>query len=244
MPYIPKPPLLIVDDEPSVLESLKLIFEADFRIDAFKTAAKALKAMKTRTYAVALVDIRLPGISGEDLLKALKDKWPLTEVVMITAAPEKALAKRCYDAGAYDFVTKPYDNDSLLRTIRRAADKYELARKYEILGRQLEQIKPMDPTAPRPGSWDSILKKVSKLVSAMVAFNARSPKEKLHKFGEVVNEMERQAILQAMTLTNWNQLRSGSLLGLHRDTVSNKMKQYKISSTKRPKGLKLKKKTK
>ncbi len=93
MSYISKPHLMIVDDEQSTLEALQLLFEADYRVETYATAGASLEAMKSRTYAVAIVDILLPDINGVELLAALKSAWPLTEVIIVTGAKDLDLAQ-------------------------------------------------------------------------------------------------------------------------------------------------------
>jgi DNA-binding NtrC family response regulator len=214
MPYKSKPSIFVVDDEASVLEAFKALFQNDFKIDVFDSYSKALSALGRRTYSVGIVDIILGAASGETLLTAFKKTWPLTEIVMITAAKDRDLAKRCYEKGAYDFVTKPWENEALKRVVRRAAEKYELARNISVLDQRL-----------------AISEKAKKKI----------PK-KFMSLPNAISELEKRTIYQALAASNWNQVHASRRLDIHRNTLVNKMKQYKIATVRRPKGLGLKNK--
>src|SRR5690606_9321608 len=111
----PAPPLsgeeltvLVVDDEPSNLASLRKIFERDaMRVFTAEHAKAALEIVRHHRVQVVLTDLMMPGTSGVDLLKALKELSPDTEVVLMTAYGTVETAVQAMREGAYDFVEKP-----------------------------------------------------------------------------------------------------------------------------------------
>jgi len=120
--------VLVVDDDTSARETLQRIMEdAGFIADAAASGEEALQKIREENYGVVLTDQRMPGISGIELLRTIKDLRPATEVVMMTAFATIELAVESMKEGAYDFVTKPLRKPLVLRSVSRAMEKYELS---------------------------------------------------------------------------------------------------------------------
>ncbi len=139
---INRPRILIVEDEPSVQEALRLLLEEQYQIVAVPSAEEALKLLEREPFSVALVDIGLPGMGGEELLSVLRASWPGTEVVIITAAKDVEQAVRCMKNGAYDFITKPWDVNELLAVVKRATEKWALATENTLLKQSQDLAEP------------------------------------------------------------------------------------------------------
>ena len=106
--------ILIVDDEPIMRESLAGWLERDGHyIDTSASGEDALKKLKGTRYDILLVDIKMEGISGLDVLKHVKESDPDVAVVMITAYGSIATAIEAMKNGAYDYLLKPFDPDEL-----------------------------------------------------------------------------------------------------------------------------------
>lgn len=132
--------LLIVDDEIDMLEGLKRILTFDLEgteIIAASNAAEALERVKSDPIDAVLLDFRMPEMNGlELLLQMLKiDRW-LT-IVMMTAHGSIETAVEAIKRGAYDFITKPFDKEALLRTIRKSLERNRLLRQNIDLRRQV-----------------------------------------------------------------------------------------------------------
>ena len=116
--------LLFVDDEEKFLkgmaERLKL---RDLVVHSFSNGADALEAVKKETYDVALIDLKMPGMDGEELLKRVKEVHPAMEVVILTGHGSLESATRTFRAGAYEYIMKPCELDELLSAITRAYAK-------------------------------------------------------------------------------------------------------------------------
>jgi DNA-binding NtrC family response regulator len=125
--------ILIVDDEEGVREALGLALEDEFSLTMASSAEEAIKVLESKSFAVALCDIGLPGMNGEALLGAIKASWPSTEVVVVTAVRDVEQAVRCMKSGAYDFISKPWNVDELLAIVRRATEKWSLSNENALL---------------------------------------------------------------------------------------------------------------
>jgi two-component system nitrogen regulation response regulator NtrX len=120
--------ILVVDDEASVRESLELIlqFEGHEVLEA-PDGARALEIAAEATPEVVLLDIRMPGKSGLDVLREIKERHPDVTAVILSAQADLSTAVEAVKRGAFDFLQKPLDRDKLLLTVRNALRQRELA---------------------------------------------------------------------------------------------------------------------
>jgi DNA-binding NtrC family response regulator len=110
--------LLIVDDEFSVRDSLTHWFRKDgYEVTAAADGLEALTAMESAAFDVALLDVRLPGMDGIRLLAEIRERWPRTIVVMITAFASVDTAVQALKLGAADYVTKPINPEELSHVV-------------------------------------------------------------------------------------------------------------------------------
>lgn len=128
-----KPRLLIVDDDESILESLRERFAArGFEVSTATSGAGALKAARARP-DLMLLDLQLPQGDGQSVLEALRERAIDTTVIVITAHGNFERAVAAMRAGAYDFVEKPFDAQLLEESLRRGLERSRLARDVAAL---------------------------------------------------------------------------------------------------------------
>ena len=102
--------VLVVDDEPSVLRALELILrKKGHDVVALDSPIAATQRLASEDFDVAMLDIRMPELSGIELLNAVKHRRPEIEVVMMTGHATVETALAAVKAGAYDYLTKPLD---------------------------------------------------------------------------------------------------------------------------------------
>ncbi len=120
--------LLIVDDELDMLQLLKRSLGPDLNcdIDTASSGETALKKLNGKLYDLILADIKMPGMSGLELLEIIKRESPDITVVMMTAHARIDLAVEAIKNGAYDFITKPFDHESLLIRLEKALERSAL----------------------------------------------------------------------------------------------------------------------
>ena len=122
--------LLIVDDEEQFLESISKSLELrDFNVIAVNRGEKAIEAAKNNPIDIALVDLKMPGISGEETLKLLKQEHKWMEVVILTGHGAVDSAVECTKSGAYSYLQKPCELNSLLFALQNAYKKKVMNRK-------------------------------------------------------------------------------------------------------------------
>jgi DNA-binding NtrC family response regulator len=126
--------ILVVDDELIVRESLSKWFaEEGFRVEAADNAANALKKLQSNNWNIMLVDIKMPGMDGIELLHRVKETNKHVAVVIITAFAAVDTAVKALKDGAYDYVTKPIDPDYLDHLIDKILQEQELLRENQRL---------------------------------------------------------------------------------------------------------------
>jgi FixJ family two-component response regulator len=118
------PTVFIVDDDPSVRKSLaRLVAAAGYRVHAFASAQEFLGRAPSAGPSCLVLDVRMPGLTGLDLQKALAAAQHRAAIVFITAHGDIATSVEAMKAGAVDFLTKPFARTALLDAIQRALAK-------------------------------------------------------------------------------------------------------------------------
>ena len=132
--------ILIIDDEKSVLDMLNVVFKKEgYRVKASLSAPKALEMIGEEDFDLILSDIRLPQMSGMELLRQVKEKKPDTPVVMITAYGTIKQAVEALKAGALDYVVKPFDVEELKIIVSQGLEKIRLREENILLKKELKE---------------------------------------------------------------------------------------------------------
>ena len=136
-----KEKILIVDDERIVRESLFHWFEEDgYCVDTAEDGETALKKFEKDKYDLLLVDMKMPGMSGLDFLKKVKEIDKDTIVILITAFASVPSAITALKDGAYDYVTKPVDPDELAHIVKKALEQKALKEENIHLKENIDEI--------------------------------------------------------------------------------------------------------
>lgn len=114
------PTLLIVDDEEGPRHSLRMVFRQDFKVHAVENGDKALEYSRAHPVQLAILDIRMAGKSGIDVLRGLKAIDPHIEVIMLTAYETIETARQALRLGACDYLSKPFDLSTIREAVTRA----------------------------------------------------------------------------------------------------------------------------
>lgn len=123
---IQKHPILVVDDEPIVRESIRdWLLDAGYKVATAESGEEALDMVKKQDYGIVVLDVRLPGKTGISVLKELKAVKPAIRSIIITAYPSTELAAEAMKLGAVDYMIKPIAPDDLEQLIRDTMAKCE-----------------------------------------------------------------------------------------------------------------------
>ncbi len=129
--------ILIIDDQPDMLQLLSrtLAPELSARIVTAGSADEALKILEEDSFDLVLTDIKMPGMDGLTLLRQIKDNRPDQTVVMMTGYGSIDMVVHAMKNGAYDFVTKPFDHDALVVSLKKALERSRLLKENRMLQR-------------------------------------------------------------------------------------------------------------
>jgi len=133
--------ILVIDDEKSLLDLLEVVFKKEgYEVDVFLSSAKALEAVeKHGDYDLILTDIKLPQISGMEVLKRIKKKRPDIPVIMITAYGTIKQAVDALKAGAFDYVVKPFNVEELKIIAAQGLEQRRLKQENLFLKKELDE---------------------------------------------------------------------------------------------------------
>ena len=132
--------LLIVDDEVRFLNTLtQRLGLRDFDVTAVSDGQAAIEEADKREFDLALVDLKMPGMSGERVLETLKKKWPLLEVIIFTGHGSIDSAVECTKLGSSCYLQKPCETEELLRVLQDAYTK-RLQNKLQIDEKKMQEI--------------------------------------------------------------------------------------------------------
>jgi two-component system response regulator PilR (NtrC family) len=134
------PHIMVVDDELSMREVLEIMLTKEgYQVTCAENGRTAIGLLEKNQYDLMLCDIRLGDISGLDVLQASKKCNPDTVVILISAYASTETAVEAMNAGAYDYVPKPFDKDELMQTVAKALDLKTLEQEKELLDDQLKE---------------------------------------------------------------------------------------------------------
>ena len=156
----PRPSILVVDDEAAILDTLRILLRNEgFEPHVAHGGRKALEQLPELRPDIVLTDIRMPNVTGVEVLSAARETDPDTPVILMTAQATLQSAMQAVNEGAFYYIQKPFRNDELIAIVRRAAEH----RRLRVENRSLRQeIHRRDTVGDRPiGSskvWLDILR--------------------------------------------------------------------------------------
>src|SRR5438477_5341977 len=139
-----RPVALVVDDEESVRESFRLVLDQDYDVLDVPDGARALEIVRANHVDVVLLDIRLPEMDGIEVLERLKALDDSLEVILVSAVKTVRTAVAAMKLGAFDYLTKPFEDEELLSLVRRAVEKRSLEREVTFLRGELARSRDRD----------------------------------------------------------------------------------------------------
>ncbi len=164
--------VLVVDDEPVLLRAMEaLLAKKGHHVTALDSPITATQKLAQEDFDVALLDVKMPDLSGLELLTAVKHRRPEVEVIMMTGHATVETALAAVKAGAYDYLTKPFDDVELVaRAVAKAAERkhlFDRNRELETALRQKEGIPAGDGLVGTSGP----MREVTRMIDA-VAYSA------------------------------------------------------------------------
>jgi two-component system response regulator HydG len=149
--------VLVVDDERSNIESLEKIFSREgMRVLGAHDAKHALEVVRSHRVHVVLTDLMMPGTTGLELLRAIKQVNPEVEVVLMTAYGSVEAAVSAMREGAYDFVEKPLKRVTIVKSVRKAAERGKLVAENRSLKNEIKLLTKREIVGSSP-AWRRVV---------------------------------------------------------------------------------------
>jgi DNA-binding NtrC family response regulator len=131
--------ILVVEDEVNIRSALVTMLEKlGHEVQGVETAEEALSLLTHAKMDLVMTDLRMPGLGGMELLRQMKEKWPETETIVLTAFGSIDTAVEAMRMGAYDYLTKPIDRDRFHIVVKKALEHHNLAQENRQLRDRLE----------------------------------------------------------------------------------------------------------
>ncbi|MBD3420483.1 MAG: response regulator [Chitinivibrionales bacterium] len=133
--------IIIIDDEEIILQSLAVIFKRDgLEVTTEANPLEALKLYEKQNFNIVLVDVLMPEMKGAEVIRNIKNMNPLANIIVMTAFSNMTHVVECIEAGAFDYITKPFsDINLLLKVIRSTVQRVERWR--QSFGIELHNVK-------------------------------------------------------------------------------------------------------
>jgi len=150
-----QPSILVVDDELGILDVLRILLKGEgFDVVTAQGGKAGLEALKAAAPDIVLTDIKMPGVSGTDILAAVREQDPETPVILMTAQASLQSAIQAVNQGAFYYIQKPFSNDDLVAICRRAAEQRLLKAENKQLKQEIRRrersglVKPLGKSRP------------------------------------------------------------------------------------------------
>ncbi len=135
-----RPSVLVIDDETGILETLSILLKnSGFDVQTAQGGRAGLTKIESSTPDIVLCDIRMPQVTGIDILEAAREHDPEMPVVLMTAQASLQTAIQAVNQGAFHYIQKPFGNDELVAILRRAAEYRQLRSENKQLKREIRR---------------------------------------------------------------------------------------------------------
>jgi DNA-binding NtrC family response regulator len=130
--------VIVVDDDASIRKRcVQLLHKKGYVVEGVSSGEAALPIIRNRFIALVIADVRMPGLNGIELLERVKKISPDTELIMITGYGTVESAVKAIKLGAYDYLTKPFDMDKMLKVVENVSTKFSLKAEVQTLRERL-----------------------------------------------------------------------------------------------------------
>jgi two-component system response regulator GlrR len=155
--------ILVVDDDINILKVIKLRLEAEgYQVTTAGKAQTALKLVNEAVFDFALVDLKLNGVNGIELMETLHQRNPEMPVIILTAYGTIKSAVEAMRKGAYSYLTKPFNYDELLLQTKKCLEKTKLSKEVKSLRKMVKDRYGFDNIIGRSGKMEKVLEQVAK----------------------------------------------------------------------------------
>lgn len=157
--------LLVADDEAGARESLEAILEDDYLVVCVEDGQKALAKVQKEEFDLVLLDVSMPKMSGIQVLEHIKNYDQSIDVIIVSAIDRAQEAASAIQKGAYDYITKPFDPETILTRVDRALQKRYLEKEVSFLRSEMAQRSKQMQIVSQSSQMEDIFQTISKVAS-------------------------------------------------------------------------------
>jgi two-component system response regulator AtoC len=158
--------ILIIDDEDSLRHMLSILLKKEgYEVSMTGTAEEGLRAIEQGRFDLVLCDVRMKGVDGFEFLRRLRNFESPPTVIMMSAYGSVETAVQCMKMGAYDYISKPFNNDEIILTLRKVEERRELLAENRRLQNEVSRQQAPDTIAARNPKMRSILETAMKVAA-------------------------------------------------------------------------------
>ena len=155
--------ILVVDDDAGLRESCRLILEDEFEVLDAPDGPQGLEILRRSQVDVVLLDVRLPGMDGLEVLEQIKVADDQIEVILVTAVKTVKTAVTAMKLGAFDYLTKPFEEEEVLALVRRALERRALQREVTFLRSELARRQEGDEIVGQSGEMRKLYQVIAQV---------------------------------------------------------------------------------
>ena len=170
--------MLVVDDEPGVRASVKMVLGGVCEVVEAADGLAAIESVRSGDVDVCLLDVRLPGMEGIEVLERIKRLDAGLEVVLVTAVRTVRTAVEAMKLGAYDYLTKPFAADELRGVVNRALERRALQREVRYLRDELARREGFDQLIGRSSAMRRVyelVRQIADTTATVLITGSRAP---------------------------------------------------------------------
>ena len=201
-----RPVVLVVDDDPGVRESFRLTLEDHYDVIDVADGPAALDVVRASQVDLVLLDIRLPEMDGIEVLERIKAIDDGVEVILVTAVKTVRTAVAAMKLGAFDYLTKPFEEDELLAVIGRALDKRSLEREVTFLRGELARTQDADEIVGQHPSMQKLHRLIAQVArttaTVLITGESGTGKELVARAIHAASPRAARSFVAAMTWTS------------------------------------------
>jgi len=146
-----KPSVLVVDDESGILDTLRILLRNEgFEVTTAQGGKAGLEQIRSGSHDIILSDVRMPQVSGLEILQAAREQDPMTPVILMTAQASLQSAIAAVNTGAFYYIQKPFSNDDLVTILRRACEFRAIRVENKQLKQEIRRRERAGATVTRP----------------------------------------------------------------------------------------------
>ena len=219
--------VLIIDDDPLIRAGCKRVLERrGFACTVAQDGMRALEFVRRASFDAALLDLKMPGLSGMETLKKLQDESPNTAVIIITGFASIDSAVEAVKAGAFDYLPKPFTPEVLTARVRRAVRAVRETLEESLIRLELERKKLDHPENVTPAYMGRVARLIHGSTEKTQTHGTSTGTDDLP--GSLLR-MEADMMRNALRRFRGNKTRAAEHLGINRKTLREKIRKYGIA---------------